>query len=268
MTNGRTYQSAIITGASAGLGQEFAHQLAPRCARVILVARRIDRLEELAASLRLEHPHLEVLCMEVDLIQPEQRKWFLAEIQNQEVVPDLLVNNAGMGDYGLFHSSEWDKLDDMIQLNMTALTHLAHGVLPMMVANGGGDILNVSSLASVLPIPEFAVYAATKAYVTSFSEALRIELQQYNINVLALCPGPVHTEFGSVAMRGEDRNALPGRDAFYVSKQQVVGDAIRGLDTGRARVFPSWKIALVATAISALPIILLRPLLRARLTDS
>ncbi len=264
MSGDRLYQSVIITGASSGLGEEFARQLASRCVRMTLVARRISRLEEIAESLRMDFPDLEVLCMEIDLVQPEQREWFLAKIREGEVAPDLLINNAGMGDYGAFQSSDWEKLNHMMQLNMVALTHIVQGVLPQMVSNGGGHILNVSSMASVLPIPDFAVYAATKAYVTSFSEALRLELMEDHINVMALCPGPVHTEFGSVAMRGEERNVLPGREAFYVSKENVVLEALRGLECGQARVFPGWKVALLAAAISAIPMLILRPILQSR----
>lgn len=264
MTTRDFYQSVVITGASAGLGEEFARQIAPRCARITLAARRIDRLEALAIRLMKDYPQLKVQCMEVDLVVDEQRDWFISCIKEEEHTPDLLINNAGMGDYGEFASAEWSKLEQMMQLNMVALTHIIHGILPKMVANGGGDILNVSSLASVLPIPEFAVYAATKAYVTSFSEALRLELEASDMNVQALCPGPVHTEFGSVAMRDRERTVLPGREFFYVDKEKVVASALKGLKTHRARVYPGWKVALLATAITALPIVLLRPLLRAR----
>ena len=127
-----------------------------------------------------------------------------------------------------------------------------------MIAGGGGDIINVSSLASILPIPDFAVYAATKAYVTSFSEALRLELKEHGVNVLALCPGPVHTEFGTVAMRGSSANKVPGKEFFYTAKEQVVTEAIQGLERNSARVYPGVKIAIAALAISALPIVAMR----------
>ncbi len=267
MTTQSFYQSVIITGASSGLGEEFARQLAPRCARMTLVARRIDRLEQVAIDLMTDFPELKIQCMQADLVVAEQREWFISCVKEEEITPDLVINNAGMGDYGEFVSADWSKLEQMLQLNMVALTHTVHGLLPKMVANGGGEILNVSSLASVLPIPEFAVYAATKAYVTSFSEALRLELEAFNVHVMALCPGPVHTEFGSVAMRDQESSALPGREFFYVEKETVVTDALRGLENRRVRVYPGWKVALLATAISALPIVLLRPLLRARVNS-
>jgi short-subunit dehydrogenase len=173
------------------------------------------------------------------------------------LVPDLLVNNAGMGDYGEFATADWGKLEAMLRLNIEALTHLSHALLPAMIGRQGGAILNVSSLASLLPIPDFAVYAATKAYVSSFSEALRIEVREHGIRVQALCPGPVHTEFGEVAGRGPGTD-FGAREWFYVSQQQVVREALAGLDADKPRVYPGLKIALAAAAISLLPLAALR----------
>jgi hypothetical protein len=132
-------------------------------------------------------------------------------------------------------------------------------VLPRMIARGGGEILNVSSLACLLPIPDFAVYAATKAYVTNFSEALRIELKPHGIRVLAVCPGPVHTGFGAVAERlGSGGRRVPGRECFFVPKEQVVAEALMALSRGKARVYPGLRTAAAALVISAVPILLLR----------
>lgn len=252
------YTSVLVTGASSGLGEEFAHQLAGRCNQMILIARRQDRLTRLAGDLKEEYPHLDVLFFAVDLINREERTNFIQLLSDHGARPDLIVNNAGMGDYGEFSQAEWPKLEQMLELNINALTQLTHALLPHMIENNFGDILNVSSLASVLPIPDFAVYAASKAYVTSFSEALRLELKDSNINVLALCPGPVHTEFGKVAMRGEDKNKIPGAEFFYTDKEQVVAEALEGLDESKARVYPGWKIGLAAAVITALPLVALR----------
>ena len=202
------YHCAVITGASSGLGAEYARQLAPFCRSLILVARRGDLLAELQAELKELYSDKEVICLTVDLTEEESRLGLFKAIEQLPLQPDLLVNNAGMGDYGSFTSADWDKLDYMMRLNMTALTHLCHGFLPGMLTRfaegqAGGAIINISSLASTLPIPDFAVYAASKAYVTNFSEALRLELKEFNIPVLAVCPGPVHTGFGQVAMREE-----------------------------------------------------------------
>ena len=167
------YDSVLITGASAGLGEEFARQLASRCRQMILVARREDRLRDLSSDLKQINPELDVLFFVVDLTITEKRVKFIQLLLDNGASPDLLINNAGMGNYGRFVESDWEKLDKMIQLNITALTHLTHALLPRMRERQSGSVINVSSLASILPIPDFSVYAASKAYVTSFSEALK-----------------------------------------------------------------------------------------------
>lgn len=264
----RKYRCALVTGASSGLGEEYARQLAPSCDSLILVARRGDLLEKLGAELSVSSPETEVHCLTADLTQEKERIGLVKMCEAMALRPDLLVNNAGMGDYGDFSGADWSKLDAMLQVNVTALTHLCHGFLPNMIADsendGGGAIINVSSLASTLPIPDFAVYAATKAYVSSFSEALRLELREYGIPVLAVCPGPVHTNFGKVAMRDAERASLPSREGFYVTAEKVVSDSVRALNAGCARVYPGWKVALLAAGISLLPLALLRPLVASR----
>ena len=258
------YETALITGASAGLGEEFAHQLAPRCGRLVLVARRGSRLEDLARVLRGAFPGLEVHVFEVDLANPADLDAMVSGLAMQGLVPDLVVNNAGLGDYGEFATSDWPRVEQMLQVNIRALTRLCHAVIPAMRATGHGSILNVSSIASFLPIPDFAVYAATKAYVTSFSEALRIELQDDRIRVLALCPGPVRTEFTEVARRGPDDETPANPKIFHVSAGQVVAEGLRALEHGRARHVPGLMVAAAAVAISLMPIALLRCLLSLR----
>jgi short-subunit dehydrogenase len=262
------YDSVLITGASGGIGEEFARQLVFRCNQMILVARREDRLTDLADDLKRLNPNLDVIYYVMDLTNARERKEFLTALLDSDAKVDLLINNAGMGDYRKFAGSDWEKIDSMMQVNMTALTHLSHGLIPQMRERGpgGGTIINVSSLASILPMPEFAVYAATKAYVTSFSEALRLELKGDGIPVMALCPGPVHTEFGSVAMPA-DAEKLPGRELFYVDKSVVVKQALAGLSRNKARVYPGWKVALVAAGISILPIAVIRFAMSKRLND-
>ncbi len=258
------YRSVMITGASGGIGEEFARQMVHSCDQMILIARREERLLQLASDLKAINPLLDVLHFTVDLVNRQQRSAFIELLHDHGAKPDLLINNAGMGDFGEFGEASWPKLERMVELNVTALSHLTHAVLPDMIARGGGGILNVSSLASILPIPDFAVYAATKAYVTSFSEALRIELKGHNINVLALCPGPVHTGFGAVAMPGENTNKIPGKEFFYTPKEQVVREALLGMEQHSARVYPGLKITLAALAISALPIIATRLIMGTR----
>ena len=253
-----SFSCALVTGASSGLGEEFALQLAPRVKQLVLVARRESLLRDLAGRLGTLHPQLAIFVMAVDLAVPDVCGQLAGMLAERGLVPDLLVNNAGLGDYGEFATSEWSKIASMLRVNVEALTHLTHALLPGMIGRSDGAIVNVSSLASLLAIPDFAVYAATKAYVTSFSEALRLELRRHGISVLAVCPGPVHTGFGVVAKRGERGRNMPGREWFYVSKEQVVDEALAALARNRARVYPGLKTAAAALVLSVLPLVLLR----------
>lgn len=259
----RSFRCALVTGASSGLGEEFALQLARRSQQLVLTARRAALLEDLASRISAAFPEVEVVVLATDLADAAGRARLIGELDGRRIVPDLLVNNAGMGDYGEFASAEWPKLEAMLRLNVEALTHLTHALLPGMIQRGGA-VIQVSSLASLLPIPDFAVYAATKAYVTSFAEALRIELREHGIPVLALCPGPVHTGFGEIARRESGGRDMPGREWFYVPKEQVVAEALTALDGNRPRVFPALKTAAAALVISALPLVLLRLALSSR----
>ena len=258
------YRCALITGASSGLGEQYARQLAPACETLILVARRVELLDALAEELQLKWEGLTVHCISVDLTEESGRQSLFDRVEGAGYTPDLLVNNAGMGDFGAFSESDWSKIDDMLQLNITALTHLCHQFLPGMIAQKRGAIINVSSLAGCLPIPDFAGYAASKAYVTSFSEALRMELREFAIPVLAVCPGPVHTGFGAVAMRDDRSTGIPSRDGFYTSPETVVFESIRALRADKARVYPGLKIAALAVGISLLPMVAIRALQLAR----
>lgn len=253
-----TYHCVLVTGASSGLGAEYARQLAPQCLTMVLVARREDPMRLLARELEERHPGIEVRWVVADLCDSAQRLSLFDQLGQWNWAPDLLVNNAGMGDYGSFEGSDWSKIEAMMELNIAALTHLCYLVLPSMIAAGGGGIINLSSLASALPIPDFAVYAASKAYVSSFSEALRLELREYGIRVLAVCPGPVHTGFGKVAIRDEAASSLPAREGFYTSPEVVVGSSLKALALDQARVYPGMKVALLAAGITLLPMVLIR----------
>ncbi len=258
MSYAKRFSCVLVTGASAGLGEEFVLQLAPRVDTFVLVARRQDRLEELAAKVVARFPKVNVVWITADLVSENGCPQVVEALSARGLVPDLLVNNAGMGDYGEFSTAEWSRVEGMLRLNIEALTRLSHALIPGMIRQRAGAIINVSSLASLLPIPDFAVYAATKAYVTSFSEALRIELRDHDIPVLAVCPGPVHTEFGAVAFRGEIKENSVFREASYVDKRQVVSESIVALDAKKARIYPSLKMAVTAAVITALPIVAIR----------
>ncbi|MFD2256532.1 SDR family NAD(P)-dependent oxidoreductase [Luteolibacter algae] len=260
----RYYSCALITGASSGLGEEFVKQLAGRVDKMVLVSRRVGRLDQIAGALRESHPGMAVLVHAADLAKAEERRELAQKLGEVGFTPDLLINNAGLGDYGEFLTADWNTVEAMLKVNVEALTHLSHLFAPEMARRGAGAILNVSSLASTLPIPDFAVYAATKAYVSSFTEALRIELQEEGVIVMSLCPGPVKTGFGETARREGNSEGMPSHALFYVPKEQVVAEGLRGLDQGRARVFPGLKIAVAGLLISAIPLVVLRMVMGCR----
>jgi short-subunit dehydrogenase len=264
MSGSRRFSTVLITGASSGLGEEYALQLAGRADRLVLAARRKDLLEALAARMLSAHPGLKVTVMAADLSKPDDRVALLDQLATEGLVPDFLVNNAGLGDHGEFTTAAWPKLEAMLRVNVEALTHMAHLLVPGMIRLGGGVIINVSSLASLLPIPDFAVYAASKAYVTSFSEALRIELREHGVEVLAVCPGPVHTEFGLVARREKHLPGIPARESFYVPREQVVAESLTALERKKARVYPGMKISAAAMLMSTLPMVLMRAVMSRR----
>jgi short-subunit dehydrogenase len=255
--------NALITGASAGIGYEFARQLASRARSMILVARRDERLIELADQLQREHPKLLVHIRKVDLADLGQLQAFLEWLDREKLEVDLLINNAGLGDSGPFAESDPDRNEEMTLVNVTTVTLVTRHLLPRMIAQHRGAILNVSSSAGFLPIPGSAVYAATKAYVTSFSEALRAELRGTGVSVCALCPGPVVTEFQQVASR-EVRTVRPGPgpDFLQVPVEQVVRDALATLEADRPLVIPGFAMKLLMFLARLMPMPVLRWLAR------
>lgn len=254
------FKNALITGASAGLGREFARQLAPQCRHLVLVARRRERLEQARVKLLLHQSNLDVHVFEADLSDPAQRVALLEWLETLPFRIDFLINNAGLGDRGLFAESDWEKVRAVIDVNIEALTHLTLLLLPHLRTHPRAAILNVSSAAGMLPLPKMAVYAATKAYVSSFTEALRAELRGSGIRVTQLCPGPVETEFGVVANRGSKRASNPP-DQFKVSSGQVVAEALQAVRRDQPRVIPGWLLRACMLLVAALPLLLLRPIL-------
>ena len=250
--------NALITGASAGIGCEFARQLAGRARSLILVARREERLAELRDELQQQHPKINVRIQKADLADAVQLKELIAWLDREKVEVDLLVNNAGLGDLGPFAMSDPIRNEQMMLVNVVALTLLTRHLLPRMIARQHGGILNVSSSAGFLPIPGDAVYAATKAYVTSFSEALRAELRGTGVSVCALCPGPVRTEFQEVASRpGRRVKPGPGPEFLQVAVEQVVRDALTGLEADRPVVIPgsAMKFAMLLARLMPMPVL-------------
>jgi short-subunit dehydrogenase len=248
--------NALITGASAGLGREFARQLAGRARSLVLVARREQKLNELRDELMQQNPNLSVHVRKTNLADLAQLEELIAWLEREKIDVDLLINNAGLGNLGPFATSDPTRNEQMMLVNMVALTSLTRRLLPGMIARKCGAILNVSSSAGFLPIPGFAVYAATKAYVTSFSEALRAELRGTGVSVCALCPGPVHTEFQEVAKRPGDQPE-GGPEFVHVPAEQVVQNALAALEANRPIVIPglAMKLGMFLVRITPMPIL-------------
>jgi len=200
-----TNKVALITGASTGIGKEFAYIHAESGGDLVIVARRKDKLKALKTELESKYL-VKVMVIEKDLSQLSAPKEIYNEVKVAGIKVDYLINNAGFGGRGKFHERDWDSDLTMINLNVTALSALTRLFLPDFVARNEGKILNVSSTASLMPGPLQAVYYATKAYVTFFSNAIAEELHDTNVTVTNLMPGATETEFAKVS--GMDKTTL------------------------------------------------------------
>ncbi len=243
-------RTALITGASSGMGVEFARQLGRQGYAVVLVARRLERLEALASELSAEGCSSAVIP--ADLSVPGAAQRLVSELDARGVAPDLLVNNAGVGLYGPVLGHAPERVGAMLQLNVVALTELALLLGRRMAERGSGAILNVSSTSSFQPDPWVAVYGASKAFVTSFSLALGEELSPQGVRVLTFCPGLTRTEFDAVA---EVRAAMSA-DWMYMSAEDSVKVALRALNGGRRLTIAGWMNRLVAFFARRAPLVL------------
>ena len=230
---------ALITGASAGLGVEFARQLSKRGHRLVLAARRKDRLDALARELG------NARAVAIDLSKANAAAKLMADLEAAGEQVEILVNNAGFGLIGRFAELDPKRERQMIDLNVGALTDLCRAVAPGMIKRKSGAILNVASTAAFQPGPKMAVYFATKAFVLSFTEALHEELRPHGVKVTCLCPGPTRTEFGEVAGFG-------GNGAFdkvAMEAGEVVEAGLKGMDRNRAVIVPGLvnKIGAIST---------------------
>lgn len=215
--------TAVVTGASSGIGQEFAHQLAARGAEMVLVARRRDRLAALAATLH-DRYGTTAHVQPCDLAEPGAAAALAATLAERSLHPDTLVNAAGIGTHGPFATADPAALSAELRLNVTATVELTRALLPAMIASGRGALVNIASTAAYQPTPSMAVYGAGKAFVLHFTEALAHETRRSGLRVLALSPGPTSTEFFDIL--GTDRPAVGG----WQTPQDVVSLALRALD--------------------------------------
>jgi len=217
---------ALVTGASSGIGADLARQLAQRGADLVLVARRADRLETLAAECRLFG--VTVHTAPADIADPAAR----AMLADQFPATDILINNAGLGAFGRFVDTDDTKIQQIIAVNITSLTHLTHLFVPLMARRGWGRIMLVASTAAFQPVPLYAVYAASKAYVLSFGNAIDVELAPRGVRTTVLCPGTTKTEFFDVA----EQTKSPFVERSAMTSAEVARIGLDGMARGRATV--------------------------------
>jgi hypothetical protein len=218
---------ALVTGASSGIGEALARRIAATGRRLVLVARRADRLQEIASEIHVRHG-VEAQVISADLGVPAARQALVDEIARRDLAVDWLVNNAGFGTNGRFHDLPVERELEEIRLNVEALVDLTGRFLPSMVARRRGAVVNVSSVAGYCPGPYTATYSATKAFVSSFSEAIAVETRGTGVDVLCVCPGFTRTEFQD---RAEiDTSALPG--FVWMSADKVADQVVRSVGRG------------------------------------
>lgn len=224
-------QTALITGASAGIGAAFAQELAARQTNLILVARSGEKLRQQSEDLQTKFG-IQVEVIAQDLTQPGAPSRVFQAVEPQVI--DLLINNAGVGDYGAFAERSLERQSTIIKLNVLTLVEMTHLFLPGMQQRGTGGIINLSSISAFQSIPYLAVYAASKAFILHFSEALWAENKAKGVQVMALCPGPVHTGF-FVEAEMDDNSELMKRQT-YEDSQDVVRKALKALAEGRSNL--------------------------------
>lgn len=218
-------KNAVVTGASSGLGVEYARELAMRGSNLVLVARRKEALDELGAQLQRDHG-VEVRTVALDLSTPASAKKLMAELKKMKLETHILINNAGFGTSGRFTKNNADQVQDEIRLNVGTLVELTHAVLPSMIAAKAGAIVNIASTAAYQPVPGMAVYAATKAFVLSFTSAVWGETKNTGVRVLAVSPGATATSFFDVA------GAKPSTTLAPIS--HVIDATFKALDSAKS----------------------------------
>jgi short-subunit dehydrogenase len=244
---------ALITGGSSGIGEAFARALAARGLQLIVTGRDEARLRAIVKALRDRH-QVRVEPVVVELTEPDAPERLKTAADNLGLVPDVLVNNAGAGLIGTFAALPLDRQLDMVRVNVEALVAVTSLFLPAMLERGRGGIVNVSSASGLQPLPHYAVYGASKAFVNSFSQALWAEVQGRGISVVAVCPGPVaDTRFGERA-GGSSLSKFPGlASRRQLPREVVVAQALRGLSEGDPLIVPGLTNRLMARLADSLP---------------
>ncbi|MFA9432423.1 SDR family NAD(P)-dependent oxidoreductase [Egicoccus sp. AB-alg2] len=256
----RRFTRALVTGASSGIGDAFARLLAARGVATVLVARSADQLADLAAGLRTEHagdPGGDVEVLPADLTDPAGLQKVCDRLTDEDLPIDLLVNNAGAGQVGAFAELDVQDAETAVRLNVLAPLRLTHAALPAL-AERGGAVLNVASVAAFQPVPMMATYAASKAFLSSWSEALYEELRDAGVTVTALAPGFTRSGFVDAADAEDIATRIPG--FVWDSPEEVARAGLDGVARGRALVVPSWLYRVGVAASSVTPTLVTRRL--------
>jgi short-subunit dehydrogenase len=251
--------TVLITGASSGMGNEIAKRLAADARQIILVARNSQKLDELTSELNIINPALEVHIKLCDLadknklaaliitIKQEQSKQQLGDI-------DILINAAGIAQIGFLKETDFHDIENVIKINVLALSALTHAFLPTMIKNNRGGILNFSSFFGLKILPAYAAYAGSKHFVTGFSDTLRAETTGTNVVISTVYPGPVHSHFWNVD--NADIYRPPG--FLFISLKQCVTQTLKGFKRGKARIIPGFRIKLLVAFLNASPELIVR----------
>ena len=245
-----TGKIALITGASSGIGFELTRCFARDNYQVIMVAHFRGKLQEAAKQIQQEFPDVQVNTIAIDLSKDDSPEKLFKEVQQHGWQLDVLVNNAGFGEYGPFAESDWQKESAMIHLNVISLVHMTKLFLPGMLSRNSGKILQLGSVASFMPAPLQSVYGATKAFILSFSEALQEELKESKVTVTVLCPPATDTNFFKVA--GAENSKMV-QDGSMASAEEVAAGGYEALMKGDARAVPTFKAKMEVAQANILP---------------
>jgi short-subunit dehydrogenase len=252
-TNNNNHGTVLITGASAGIGRELALEFSARAETLVVVARRLDRLEQLRADLLSQHPELKVIVLAADLSDERDVERLLGLVSEQAGPVNVLVNNAGLGDSVLFDRSDWTRTRQILRTNIFAMAQLASALVPGMVKRGRGGVLNIGSGSGLTVMPNAAAYVGSKHFVAGFSEALRADLAGTGVTVTQVCPGPVDSEFYQVA--GSEKGMIGAPPKFFrISAAQCAREALAGFERGDAVVFPGRRYRFLMRALPLLPL--------------
>ncbi len=241
----------LITGASGGIGEAFARRLAEEKHNLVLVARSEDKLHKICDELMLEHK-ITAHYIAVDLVDFQADEKLFKETEKHGMQVEWLINNAGFGSMGDFAELDLERELEMIELNILALVALTHRYLKPMRERKSGTIINVASTAGFQPIPFFATYAATKAFVRSFSEAIAEENRPFGVKVMALCPGPTDTNFFAVANIGDNVKSSMAQKGMQ-SPEEVVEAALNAVKSGKSQVISGWLNYFLARSVNIIP---------------